>query len=242
MPVVHLRLIIPAPARATKKPLLSGARAGKIARVGTEPQGSMARQADVVFHLHAHLPYLLGHGTWPHGSVWLYEAAVEVYLPLLARLRGLAERGVPLRLSLGLTPTLIEQLTDPRFESGLREYLRGHAAAAAADARYFETVGEGAPAGLARRWEAELSGLLEHFDRLGGSLVSGFLALADDGCVEFSASAATHGYLPLLGSQEAVARQVGIGLLAHRRHLGAWSGGFWLPECAYRPGREWRRP
>ena len=33
--------------------------------------------------LHGHLPYVLHHGTYPHGEAWLYEAAAETYLPLL---------------------------------------------------------------------------------------------------------------------------------------------------------------
>jgi len=32
--------------------------------------------------------------------------------------------------------------------------------------------------------------------------------------------------------------QVEGGVAAHRERFGAWSGGFWLPECAYRPGLE----
>jgi 1,4-alpha-glucan branching enzyme len=202
----------------------------------------MASRADVIFYLHAHLPYLLGHGTWPHGSVWLYEAAAGVYLPLLQRLRGLAERGVPLRVGIGFTPTLVEQLVDPRFEGGLREYLRGHAAAAAEDFRGFEAEGDAGLKELARRWEAEFLGYLEDFDGLGGDLLSGFYSLAGEGFLEPSAGAATHGYLPLLGRSDAVARQVRLGLLAHRRALDGWAGGFWLPECACRPGRGWRRP
>ncbi len=35
--------------------------------------------------LHGHLPYVLRHGTWPHGEDWLYEAAAETYLQLAAR-------------------------------------------------------------------------------------------------------------------------------------------------------------
>ena len=27
--------------------------------------------------LHSHIPYVVGHGTWPHGMDWLYEAAAE---------------------------------------------------------------------------------------------------------------------------------------------------------------------
>ncbi len=202
----------------------------------------MAQHADVVFYLHAHLPYLLGHGTWPHGSVWLFEAAAGVYLPLLRRLGELVERGVHLRLGIGLTPMLAEQLADPRFESGLREYLRAHAAAANADARGFEAEGDAHLLSLARRWGTELLGYLEDFDRLDGDLLEGFRRLADGGFLELAAGAATHGYLPLLGREDAVTRQVRLGLLAHRRRLGEWRGGFWLPECAYRPGREWRRP
>src|SRR5207244_11080857 len=33
--------------------------------------------------LHTHLPMVLNHGRWPHGSDWLCEAAFECYLPLL---------------------------------------------------------------------------------------------------------------------------------------------------------------
>ena len=38
---------------------------------------------DFVLTLHSHLPYVLNHGRWPHGSDWICEAAVDTYLPLL---------------------------------------------------------------------------------------------------------------------------------------------------------------
>mgnify|MGYP003290937383 CR=1 FL=1 len=44
---------------------------------------------DFVFTLHSHLPYVLNHGRWPHGSDWICEAAVDTYLPLLETLRRL---------------------------------------------------------------------------------------------------------------------------------------------------------
>ena len=47
------------------------------------------RPVDVVLFLHSHLPYVLHHGRWPHGSDWLCEAALETYLPLLDTLRRL---------------------------------------------------------------------------------------------------------------------------------------------------------
>ena len=48
-----------------------------------------------VLMLHSHLPYVLHHGRWPHGSDWLCEAALDSYLPLLETLRALAHDGIP---------------------------------------------------------------------------------------------------------------------------------------------------
>ena len=45
--------------------------------------------------LHAHLPYVVNHGTWPHGIEWLHEAAAETYLPLL-RMIGNLQRDEPI--------------------------------------------------------------------------------------------------------------------------------------------------
>ena len=53
---------------------------------------------DFVLALHSHLPYVLNHGRWPHGSDWLSEATFECYLPLLEvahRLRP--PSGMPIR-------------------------------------------------------------------------------------------------------------------------------------------------
>lgn len=58
------------------------------------------------FVLHAHLPYVMSHGRWPHGMDWLNEAAAETYVPLLDTLNGLIKAGRTPRLTLGLTPVL----------------------------------------------------------------------------------------------------------------------------------------
>ena len=39
-----------------------------------------------VLTLHSHLPWVLHHGRWPHGSDWICEAALDTYLPLVAAL------------------------------------------------------------------------------------------------------------------------------------------------------------
>ncbi|HEU5303889.1 MAG TPA: hypothetical protein VFU40_04530, partial [Gemmatimonadales bacterium] len=59
---------------------------------------------DFVLTLHSHLPYVLNHGRWPHGSDWICEAALDTYLPLLEVLRGLAADQVPGPVTIGFTP------------------------------------------------------------------------------------------------------------------------------------------
>src|SRR3979490_1950474 len=62
--------------------------------------------------LHSHLPYARGAGRWPHGEEWVHEAILGTYLPLLGLLHDLRDDGVPYQITIGLTPTLIEQLAD----------------------------------------------------------------------------------------------------------------------------------
>jgi len=51
----------------------------------------------VSFTLHSHLPYVVNHGTWPHGLEWLHEAAAETYLPLLKVFAELEELKLALK-------------------------------------------------------------------------------------------------------------------------------------------------
>src|SRR5438552_4138360 len=47
----------------------------------------------LLFVFHTHLPWVLGHGRWPHGEAWLHEATAECYLPLLRLLDRLEKEG-----------------------------------------------------------------------------------------------------------------------------------------------------
>jgi len=64
--------------------------------------------------------------------------------------------------------------------------------------------------------------------------------LQDAERLEIIGSAATHGYLPLLGRDESIRLQLGVGFAEHRRLFGQSPRGCWLPECAYRPRGPWR--
>ncbi len=73
-----------------------------------------------------------------------------------------------------------------------------------------------------------------HF-RFNGDIVGAFRRLQDEGYVEIITCAATHGYLPLLGTDSAIYGQIKTGVENYRRHFGRGPRGIWLPECAYRP-------
>src|SRR5512137_406477 len=88
--------------------------------------------------LHSHIPYVLAHGSWPHGVDWLYEAAAETYMPLLDVFERLASEGISARTSVSFTPVLMEQLKDPGFVKGFDEYLRMKIDVAVSDGRYFD--------------------------------------------------------------------------------------------------------
>jgi 1,4-alpha-glucan branching enzyme len=72
-------------------------------------------------------------------------------------------------------------------------------------------------------------------DRFKGDLIGAFRQLQDEGYIEITTCAATHGYLPLVGTDSAIFGQLKTGVESYRYHFGCDPRGIWLPECAYRP-------
>jgi 1,4-alpha-glucan branching enzyme len=192
--------------------------------------------------LHAHLPYLLGHGRWPHGTDWLCEATVETYLPLWRALARLVRRKRGPQVTVGLTPVLCEQLASPVFHDELSRYLDLKRHAAERDEQEFHAAGHGRRRELALRWRALFEETQRALEGLRFDLVAAFRDLQDRGAIEIITSAATHGYLPLLGRQSAIRAQLRTGVESYRRHFGRDPKGLWLPECGYRPGGPWYPP
>jgi 1,4-alpha-glucan branching enzyme len=195
------------------------------------------------FVLHSHLPYVIGHGRWPHGMDWLNEAAAESYIPLLQVFNRLAADGQTSGVTLGITPILAEMLAARTFREEFKEYLDNKVKAAQDDLNTFEKQGDEHFASLAHMWESHYRDLNRAFrEDFKEDLLQECRRLMDLGVMEVITSAATHGYLPLLGRDTAVQAQVKQGVAAHRRHFGRDPKGFWLPECAYRPRYKWAPP
>jgi 1,4-alpha-glucan branching enzyme len=196
----------------------------------------------LAFTLHAHLPYVVNHGTWPHGMEWLHEAAAETYLPLLRMLGNLERDGIPANFNISLSPILLEQLAHPFFIAEFPKYLTRKIVAAREDEAYFIQSGDAHLAETARFWGRFFSSALDEFNALGGNIVNGFRHFNDAGLIEIVSCAATHGYLPLLGTDESVRAQVRTAVATHVRHLGKAPRGIWTPECGYRPAGFWDYP
>jgi len=188
------------------------------------------------FVLHSHLPYCRRAGRWPHGEEWLHEAAAETYIPLLNALTDLHEEKLPVHLTIGLTPILCEQLADPLVQEHFEAYLAEKIAAAEQDIPRFQRQGDSHAAYLAAFYHDGYTGILHAFrERHRRDILGGFRRLQDEGVIEIVTSAATHGYLPLLGNNAAIRGQLRAGRASYRRHFGRAPRAIWLPECAYRP-------
>jgi 1,4-alpha-glucan branching enzyme len=185
--------------------------------------------------LHGHLPYVLHHGSYPHGEAWLYEAAAETYLPILDMIGECALLNARPGITIGLTPVLLEQLSHDRFKVGFVAYLNERIARAEQDRAEFEKSNQLHLAHLAGIWEKWHQDRLEHFQRIDRDIPREFAARFREGHIQILTSNATHAYMPLLLNDQSIAAQMSAGVHASNHRLGVKPRGMWLPECAYRP-------
>jgi 1,4-alpha-glucan branching enzyme len=189
--------------------------------------------------LHAHLPFVRHpeHDEFLEED-WLYEAITEVYLPLLGALTRLRDAGARPRLSMSISPTLCEMLSDPllrfryaRHLDNLRSLARKEAERTATQAPHFRPA--------ARQYDERLREAARLWDEVySRDLVRAFADLQTAGVVEINTCAATHGFLPLVSTTEARRAQIQVAVANYRKHFGRRPRGIWLPECAYAEGVE----
>jgi 1,4-alpha-glucan branching enzyme len=173
---------------------------------------------------------------------WLHEAAAETYLPLLRVLGRLEADGIALHCNLNISPILLEQLAHPVFKTEFQHYLERKIASAREDEAFFVSINEHQYAETARFWHRFFSEALVDVRALDSDIIRGFRYFNDKGLIEIITCAATHGYMPLLGTDESVRAQVRTGVNAHKRHIGKAPRGIWSPECGYRPSGLWSYP
>jgi len=183
------------------------------------------RVGDLAVVLHSHMPYVEGFGTYPFGEEWLFDAVGRSHLPVLEQARD---------LTVTVTPVLADQLEAPGVAERMEAFLRRYRLEAAErEAKEGSTELRPAADAEADRYRRAL-GRLESF---GGKALEAFRSAAAERNVALIPSAASHAVLPLIATTAGRRLQIDAGLRSHRRRFGA-AEGFWLPECAYRPGIE----
>lgn len=195
----------------------------------------MSVQGYLSMILHAHLPFIR-HPEYPTflEEDWLFEAMTETYIPFLRMMQRLIDDGIYFRLTMSMTPPLCEMLADPMLQERYLAYLDNlyelaekqkiarentpyHDAAASAELILRETREL-----FVKKWNHQL--------------LPAFKALQDQGVLEIITCGATHGFLPLMATDEARRAQVSVAIENYRKHFGRRPRGIWLPECAFVPG------
>jgi len=187
--------------------------------------------------LHAHLPYIRYPEHEQHlEEAWLHEAIIESYIPLLNVFDDLLNDKTDFRITLSLTPSLLEMLSDKLLMTRFQQYLDSRIELAERElSRTRSEPGLGRLAQMYHEGFLKTKRLFE--DTFRKDLISAFRSIYQSGKVELITSAATHAYLPLhMSDQDSIRTQITLGVNTFRRHFDTKPSGIWLPECGYAPG------
>jgi 1,4-alpha-glucan branching enzyme len=194
-------------------------------------------QGFVTLLLHAHLPWV----RHPEADdvleeSWLFEALVETYLPLLNTFEVLTADRVPFRVTLSVSPTLSQMLTDPLLTARTASRFARLIEFAARETD--RTRGDGDFHPVARMYHDRLRHLYALWDTVyRRDIVTALRKFVAQGSLELITTAATHAFLPNYSMfPRAVRAQVAVAVQHHAETFGERPAGFWLPECGYYPG------
>ena len=186
--------------------------------------------------LHAHLPYVR-HPAEPGimEERWLFEAITECYVPLIKVFEQLAREGVNYRVTLSLSPPLVSMLTDRVLQERYTRYLNS---LIVLSEREIERNASNPPfEALALMYNRRLNEVRRAFEEdYSCNLLLPVQSLQALGFLEVITTCATHGYLPLMLTEEAKRAQVHVAVEQYTGIFGRPPQGIWLPECGYTRG------
>src|SRR4030067_1266476 len=159
----------------------------------------------------------------------------ETYRPLINILGKLVDDKVDFRLSLSLSPPLIEMLSDELLMSRYQRYLCKLIELSEKEIyRNRKHIRVRDLASMYHRRFLRTRHLFENVYRR--DLLSAFRELMESGRVEIATSSATHAYLPALMTEPAAVKaQIQLAVAHFRKFFGRKPPGIWLPECGFSP-------
>jgi len=188
--------------------------------------------------LHAHLPFIRHpeHDDFLEED-WFFEAIFETYIPLLLVFERLVEDNVDFRITMSLTPPLINMLADPLLQDRALHHIEK--LIDLSEKELERTRFEPHFSNIAKMYNWKFNEYRAYFLKYNKNIVNWFKKFSDLGKLEIITCGATHGYLPLMRvNEKAVRAQIKVAVACHKEHLGKQPNGIWLPECAYYPGLE----
>ncbi len=189
--------------------------------------------------LHSHLPFVK-HPEYEYflEEHWLFEALTETYLPFLMMLKRLYEEKVNFKITVSLTPTLCEMLSDKLLSEKFVKYL--DRMIELSEKELSRTRGKHPFYETAKFYHDRFKSIKNFYENeLNKNVLSGYSFFKNEGRLEIITSAATHGLLPALqGVRSAVLSQLKVGVKNYKKHFKTNPRGIWLPECGYYCGLE----
>ncbi|MGQ9569911.1 MAG: glycoside hydrolase family 57 protein [Thermodesulfovibrionales bacterium] len=187
--------------------------------------------------LHAHLPYVR-HPEYDyfHEENWFYESITETYIPLLNIFEKLIDDNIDFKITISLSPSLIEMFNDQFLRERYKRYIER--LIELSEKELYRTKGDIHFEPIVRMYYERFSKIKYLFeDVYKKDLTSAFKGVLDTGKIEIITSAATHAFLPnLLIYPQAIKAQVKIAKKHYKKNFNRLSKGMWLPECGYAPG------
>lgn len=196
----------------------------------TNPKGYVS------FVLHAHLPFVHHPESEDYlEEQWLFEAISETYIPLLLNFEKLVNEGVDFRITMSMTPPLLNMLDNKLLQERYIKYLNSHIELAKKE--IIRNQDNYSLKNLAQYYVDRYSNDLHVFkDIYNCNIITGFKHFQDIGVLEIITCGATHGYFPILYVNEKTVRaQIAVGVQTYEKYFGRKPRGIWLPECGYVP-------
>ncbi|MCI8361572.1 MAG: DUF1957 domain-containing protein [Clostridia bacterium] len=195
-----------------------------------EPKGYVS------FVLHAHLPFIHHPESEDYlEEQWLYEAISETYIPLLLNFQKLVEEKVDFRITMSMTPPLLNMLDNKLLQKRYIKYLKEHIELAKKEIE--RTKDDDKINELSKYYFERYTNDLHIFKYVYKcNLINGFKHFQDIGVLEIITCGATHGYFPILYvTEQTIRAQIAIGVQTYEKYFGNKPRGIWLPECGYVP-------
>ncbi|MEN3042368.1 MAG: DUF1957 domain-containing protein, partial [Fervidobacterium sp.] len=187
-------------------------------------------RGQIMFVLHAHLPYV-HHPEYPFflEEHWLFEAMTETYIPILRMFKTLEREKIPIKLTMSITPPLMEMLANPDLQVKYEKHLEKLLELSRKEVNRTQNehpVKHKMAKYYLNFFEETLHLFRDIYQR---NLLNGFKEFFSKGYLDIITCNATHGYLPFMEQYpQAIRAQLEQAVKTYERHIGVKPRGIWL--------------